>query len=56
MLNSNKLYLNMKPINPIQKYPHTIEYMLVLYICLKTFIFNEFSNFFGICSTPNLSK
>ena len=56
---SNKrLPFNMKPINPIQKYPHIIEsYACTLQIFVVIFFFPmNFVTSFGICSTPKLSK
>ena len=52
------LPLSIKPINPIQKYPHITE----SYACsLKTFaimflLLINFLTYFGICSTPKLLK
>ena len=62
----NVFPLNIKLINPIQKYPHIIEsYACILKIFVLIFLFCEpedeerLINFvisLGICSTPKLSK
>ena len=56
---SNKrLPVNIKSINPIQKYPHVIEwYAFILQIFVMIFLFPmNFVISFGIYSTPKLSK
>ena len=53
----NLLSLNIKLINPIQKYPHNIEsYTCILKIFAITFLLPiNFLISFGICSTPKES-
>ena len=59
LVKSVKVFLaNIKSINPIQKYLHIIESYAYI---LKTFVFMfllpiDFKIYFGICSTPKLSK
>ena len=50
--------LNVKSINPIQKYPHITElYACILKIFAITFLLPiNFLISFGICSTPTESK
>ena len=54
---NNFLPLNMKSINPIQKYPHIIEscaWILVIFVIFLSPM--NFLNAFGICLTPKLWK
>ena len=54
--------LNIKSINPMQKYPHITEpygCILKIFVTIKSFSTNLLINFlisFGICLTPKLSK
>ena len=50
--------LNIKSINPIQKYPHIIESyacILKMFVLMFLFLINVLISL-GICSTPKLSK
>ena len=48
--------LNIKSINPIQKYPHITESCILKILTIKLLLITALLISLGICSIPKLSK